>query len=39
MVNLTVAPVPGKGKTETGLVAVLFVENKNMEIDGITEKI
>lgn len=38
MVNLTVAPVPGKGKTETGLVAVLFVENKNMEIDGITEK-
>lgn len=40
-VDLTVVPVPGKGKegkTESGLVAVLFLENKNVEQEGITEK-
>lgn len=39
-VDLTVVPVPGKGKegkTESGLVAVLFLENKNVEQEGITE--
>ena len=33
-------PVPGKGKegkTGSGLVAVLFLENKNVEQEGITE--
>ena len=37
-VDLTVAPVPGKTKEETGLVAVLFVENRMMEEEGVTEK-
>ena len=33
-------PVPGKGKegkTGSGLVAVLFLENKNVEQEGVTE--
>lgn len=38
VVDLTVAPVPGKTKDETGLVAVLFVENRSVEPEGITEK-
>lgn len=37
-VTLTVSPIPGNGRDETGLVAVLFTENKELPIDGVTEK-
>ncbi|OUQ52585.1 hypothetical protein B5E62_01420 [Lachnoclostridium sp. An118] len=37
-IDLTVSPVPGHRNEESGLVAVLFVENRNVETDGITEK-
>lgn len=37
-IDLTVSPVPGRRNEENGLVAVLFVENRNVETDGITEK-
>lgn len=37
-VDLTVAPVRGKDNEDTGLVAVLFWENKSAEVKGITEK-
>ena len=38
VIDLTVSPVSGRGKDDSGLIAVLFVENKKMEIDGVTEK-
>lgn len=37
-IDLTVSPVPGRRNEESGLVAVLFVENRNVETEGITEK-
>lgn len=37
-IDLTVSPVPERRNEESGLVAVLFVENRNVETDGITEK-
>lgn len=37
-IDLTVTPILGKGKEETGLVAVLFLENKHEAIEGVTEK-
>ena len=37
-INLTVSPVPGRGKEETGLIAVLFVENNEIPADGVAEK-
>lgn len=37
-VDLTVSPIAGRGKEETGLVAVLFLENRSHNTDGVTEK-
>ena len=37
-VNLTVSPVPGRSKEDTGLIAVLFMENLEPAPDGVTEK-
>lgn len=37
-VNLTVSPVPGENQEDTGLVAVLFAEQRALETDGVTEK-
>ena len=37
-INLTVTPVQDKGKEDTGLVAVLFLENNIGKIEGTTEK-
>ena len=37
-VNLTVSPVPGRSKEDTGLIAVLFMENMDPAPDGVTEK-
>ena len=38
VINLTVTPVQGRSKEETGLVAVLFFENGMADVGGITEK-
>ena len=41
MVDLTVSPVPGQEKEDTGLIAVLFFENRGASAEnltGITEK-
>ena len=37
-IDLTVSPVPGKNKEDTGLIAVLFMEHKDGIPEGITEK-
>ena len=37
-VTLTVSPILGRGKEDTGLTAVLFLEDKNPNVDGVTEK-
>ena len=37
-VNLTVSPVPGRSKEDTGLIAVLFMENMDPAPDGVKEK-
>ena len=38
IVNLTVSPVPSRQPDETGLIAVLFMENQKEDLDGVTEK-
>lgn len=37
-INLTVSPVPGRDREETGLIAVLFVENNEIPEGGVSEK-
>ena len=37
-INLTVSPVPGRQNDDTGLIAVLFMENQTADLDGVTEK-
>lgn len=38
IIDLTVAPVPGRQNDESGLTAILFVENRKMETGGVMEK-
>ena len=37
-IDLVVSPVPGKGTEPSGQIAILFIEHKSSEVDGITEK-
>ncbi|OUP86118.1 hypothetical protein B5F07_02115 [Lachnoclostridium sp. An169] len=37
-INLTVSPVPGKNREDTGLIAVLFAEHDTEDPGGVTEK-
>ena len=37
-VTLTVSPIPMKSGEDSGLVAILFIENQEVEIGGVTEK-
>ena len=37
-VDLTVSPVPGRNQEDTGLIAILFMESRNSDADGVTEK-
>lgn len=37
-IDLVVSPVPGQGREESGLIAVLFTERKPEELEGVTEK-
>lgn len=37
-IDLIVSPVSGRGTEETGVIAVLFMEHKAAEVDGVTEK-
>lgn len=37
-IDLVVSPVSGHGTEETGMIAVLFMEHKTAEVDGVTEK-
>ncbi len=37
-VSLTVSPIPENDRAESGLVAMIFMENASAEIEGVTEK-
>lgn len=38
MIDLTVSPIHGENKSDARLIAVLFIENKKLELNGVTEK-
>ncbi len=38
VIDLTVSPVPGQNGEDSGLIAVLFIENRNLKTEGVTEK-
>ncbi|WP_162298239.1 CheR family methyltransferase [Massilistercora timonensis] len=37
-IDLTVSPISGRDREDTGLIAVLFNENREIELQGVTEK-
>lgn len=37
-INLTVSPIYGKNKADTGLIAILFMKDEKIEMEGVTEK-